>query len=76
MRRKGDVVWYPSIGIGLTYISAIFLVFLKDPGSLNCKKPVQRMSDFSDSLIESGCTPQSNCCSGLFTMEIAPIADS
>ena len=34
------------------------------------------MSDFTDSLIESGCTPQSNCCSGLFTMEIASIADS
>jgi len=34
------------------------------------------MSDFSDSLIELGCTPQSNCCSGLFTMEIASISDS
>ena len=34
------------------------------------------MSDFCDHLIESGCTPQSNCCSGLFTMEIASIADS
>ena len=26
------------------------------------------MSDLSDSLIESGCIPQSNCCSGLFTL--------
>jgi len=41
MRRKGDIVWYQSIGIVLTYISAIFLAFLlKDSGSLNCKKPV------------------------------------
>ena len=34
------------------------------------------MSDLSDSLIESGGTPQSNCCSGLFAMEIESIADS
>jgi len=34
------------------------------------------MSIFSDSLIEADCTPQSNCCSGLFTMEITSIADS
>jgi len=34
------------------------------------------MSDFCDSLIESGCTPQSNGWSGLFTMEIPSIADS
>ena len=26
------------------------------------------MSNLSDSLLESGCTPQSNCCSGLFTL--------
>ena len=27
------------------------------------------MSDLNDNLIVSGCTPQSNCCSGLFTMK-------
>jgi hypothetical protein len=34
------------------------------------------MSDFCDHLIESDCTPQSNCCSGLLNMEITSIADS
>jgi len=33
--KKGGVVWYQSIGIGVTYIFAIFLAFLKNPCCLN-----------------------------------------
>jgi len=29
--KEGDVIWYQSIGIWLIYISAIFLVFFKEP---------------------------------------------
>jgi len=41
MKRKGGLVWYQSIGICLTYVSAIFLDFFKGASrALNLQKPV------------------------------------
>ena len=38
MKRKGGRVWYHSIGIGLTYISAIFLACFKGPWLFKSQK--------------------------------------
>jgi len=52
MKRKGDLVWYQSIGISLTYNSAIFLAFFKEASLFKFKKRFQFMSDFCDSLFK------------------------
>ena len=38
MKKEGGCEWYQSIGLYFLYISANFLLFLKDPGPLNNKK--------------------------------------
>jgi hypothetical protein len=37
-KEGGGCEWYQSIGLYFLYISANFLLFLKDPGPLNNKK--------------------------------------
>jgi hypothetical protein len=40
MKKEGGCEWYQSMGLIFLYISANFVLFLKEPGPLNHKKRI------------------------------------